>query len=180
MKTKTSCYRTALLAFIGYFGAASSGSAGVHYVDVNSAAPLAPYISWATAAKTIQEAVDAAAGGDDILVTNGVYATGGSQVSRFAEPMQRRREGGEKNQQHKMLMAHHPPQGGLIPAQEPEKRPLAGAVKPARRPIARFGSQEPRAHHRGQGETNHHRNQDCHGGGQSEFEEHPACDAGNE
>jgi hypothetical protein len=40
-----------------------------------------PYGSWAMAAHTIQEAVDAAADGDEIVVTNGLYNTGGRVVS---------------------------------------------------------------------------------------------------
>jgi hypothetical protein len=47
------------------------------YVDVNSAHPTHPYTNWATAAATIQQAVDAASPGDAIVVTNGIYATGG-------------------------------------------------------------------------------------------------------
>ncbi|MBN2685771.1 MAG: hypothetical protein JXR40_10880 [Pontiellaceae bacterium] len=43
------------------------------YVDLNSSAPAAPFDSWASASTNIQHAVDAAAAGDTILVTNGNY-----------------------------------------------------------------------------------------------------------
>jgi hypothetical protein len=47
------------------------------YVWQNSPGPTPPYTNWATAAHTIQDAVDAALPGDIVLVTNGVYASGG-------------------------------------------------------------------------------------------------------
>jgi hypothetical protein len=56
-------------------------SANIHYVDLNNSTPSAPYTNWASAAQVVQDAVDAADAGDLVLVTNGIYQTGGRPVN---------------------------------------------------------------------------------------------------
>ncbi len=55
--------------------------AATFHVWQDSPAPVAPYANWTTAAHTIQDAVDAAQSADTVLVTNGIYATGGRAVT---------------------------------------------------------------------------------------------------
>ncbi len=64
--------------------------AATHYVSQANAKPEMPYTNWSTAATSIQMAVDAAEAGDEIVVSQGVYA-GGLNVDR---PVKLRSVGG--------------------------------------------------------------------------------------
>jgi Immunoglobulin I-set domain/PKD domain len=52
----------------------------IHCVNVAGSNPIAPYSNWATAATNIQDAITASTAGDVVLVTNGLYATGGKSM----------------------------------------------------------------------------------------------------
>jgi hypothetical protein len=68
------------LATLAQLAVSVPAHAAILYVDVKSTNPTAPYSSWSTAATNIQDAVDAALAGDEVMVTNGVYRTGGKAV----------------------------------------------------------------------------------------------------
>src|SRR5690349_8948286 len=68
-----------LTAFVTFHIAAAP--AAVLYVSIESTDPIPPFTNWATAAINIQDALDAAGPADEILVTNGVYASGGKVIS---------------------------------------------------------------------------------------------------
>ena len=52
--------------------AVSSLPAATHFVSLGSTNPTPPYASWATAATNIQDAVEAAVAGDEVVVSNGI------------------------------------------------------------------------------------------------------------
>ncbi len=71
----------ARLGWLAPWVAGCAAMAETNYVRAGNAGATAPYTNWSMAAAAIQEAVDAAAVGNLVLVSNGVYATGGRAVA---------------------------------------------------------------------------------------------------
>jgi hypothetical protein len=71
---------TTLFHALGLIALTLHAAATTLYVDLNSPSPTPPYTNWLTAATNIQDAVDVALDGDQVIVTDGIYAAGGRAV----------------------------------------------------------------------------------------------------
>ncbi len=68
------------ISILGLMLSVGTASAATRYVNPASPAPGAPYDTWATAGHEIQTVVGVSAAGDVVVVTNGLYNTGGRVV----------------------------------------------------------------------------------------------------
>lgn len=79
MKTKSSGIALWILVFLSSLILTHSSFSDIHYV-ASGRGNISPYTNWGAAAHVIQDAVDAAAPGDTVLVSNGVYGSGGAAI----------------------------------------------------------------------------------------------------
>ncbi len=85
----------------------------------------------------------------------------------------RQDEGGQGHQQRPRLMLEHPAQGDGVGVDDPIVSPLGGVKEPALLLLRRV-LEQPGAHHRGQGQRHHRRDQDGHSQGDGKLAEQPA------
>src|SRR5215813_10141301 len=78
--------RLAVSVLIAQMAAQTPVVAATLYVWLGSGNPLPPYTTWATAATNIQDAIDAAADGDQVVVTNGIYRSNGGRLVEGGNP----------------------------------------------------------------------------------------------
>jgi len=71
--------KSLLVILVGFVPVVNSPAA-IRCVDVNNANPTRPHTNWVTATNVIQDAVDLADVADEVVVTKGVYATGGRAI----------------------------------------------------------------------------------------------------
>jgi parallel beta-helix repeat protein len=66
-----------------YFNRLKKALGLIRYVALGNPTPAEPYLTWATAATNIQDAIDAADPGDKVLVSNGIYESEGPPYSEY-------------------------------------------------------------------------------------------------
>lgn len=72
---------TKILCLVLVFGATVDVFGTQRYVDISSSNPHSPFTGWATAATNIQDAIDIATNGDEVVVNDGVYQVGARLVN---------------------------------------------------------------------------------------------------